>query len=230
MENYTTTNEKESKNLSLWILTHKKTATILVFLITVFAIRAFMRLVASESFEDSLASLIYLFPVVIVALMFLFGKSSKTLRKEADEVRVGIGEKSPERKKATNFVAKTMFISGALFFIMMAINVQVAGSPKRIGGCYGIYDGNVYCQVVESGEIITTYMYSSDYLTFEALGGPYGKDSNQVYYKENVINGADPETFEVTGEKDGVFYAKDINNVYIDEYVLEGEDLPEFSL
>lgn len=60
--------------------------------------------------------------------------------------------------------------------------------------------------------------------SFEFLESKYSKDKDRVYYRNELIEGADPATIEVLGEG----YAKDKNKVYDDGSALENYEPSTF--
>lgn len=71
-------------------------------------------------------------------------------------------------------------------------------------------------------------LYNVDIATFKTISittsscedNDYGRDKNSVYYKENRIVGANPESFEVLGQG----YYKDERYIYFHGKVLEDSD------
>ena len=49
------------------------------------------------------------------------------------------------------------------------------------------------------------------HFTFEIIGSNFSRDKNNVYYRREIIIGADPPTFKVLS---GSYYAKDKNGFY----------------
>lgn len=67
-------------------------------------------------------------------------------------------------------------------------------------------------------------MEGADPNTFELLGNCYEKDKNNVYYcGEIIVKGADSDTFEVMD-----YYAKDENHIYDDGEVIADADVKTF--
>jgi hypothetical protein len=94
-------------------------------------------------------------------------------------------------------------------------------------------DYNVYWY--ESGIGNYTEIVNANRSSFEVLDYYYGKDQNNVYYEDDIIEEANLETFEVigsSGETESFFYAfaKDDSQVFNFDTVIPGADPDSFEL
>ena len=80
---------------------------------------------------------------------------------------------------------------------------------KQKGECWAIDNKNVYyCGIEEFGKNVPI----GDYHSFRALNDFYAVDAKKVYYKNKIVEGADPETFAPL--KDDPQYGQDKHRVY----------------
>ena len=85
------------------------------------------------------------------------------------------------------------------------------GSFKRVDGSWAVDRQNVYYIGLEA-EIGKDIVPIGDYSTFRVLNDFYAADAKNVYYKNNIVDGADPKTFApLFGENN---FGKDKNRVY----------------
>ncbi|MBQ6204834.1 MAG: DKNYY domain-containing protein [Prevotella sp.] len=82
---------------------------------------------------------------------------------------------------------------------------------KRIDGSWAVDRLNVYFIGIEA-EIGKDIVPIGDYTTFRVLNHLYAADAKNVYYKNKIVEGADPKTFVVL--KGGNDYGQDKNRVY----------------
>ena len=96
-------------------------------------------------------------------------------------------------------------------------------------GCFRLIDDN---WALDSLQVYYIGIYESeekkavpvgDYRTFKALNTFYAVDAKCVYYKNNIVEGADPASFAVL--KGEYHYAKDKNRVYCEAYGSSIRDL-----
>lgn len=66
-----------------------------------------------------------------------------------------------------------------------------------------------------------------DASSFMVLSQLYTLDENAVYYKDEKVNGADPNYFEQLGDSE---YFKDLKNVYFRGEILQGADVNNFEI
>lgn len=91
------------------------------------------------------------------------------------------------------------------------LHVADMGSFKRIGADWAVDSQNVYYLGIDS-EIGENVIPVGDYRSFRELYGCYAADDKYVYYKNRLVEGADPKTFSVL--KGEYHYGKDKNRVY----------------
>ena len=85
------------------------------------------------------------------------------------------------------------------------------GSFKRVDGSWAVDRQNIYYIGLEA-EIGKDIVPIGDYRTFRVLNDFYAADAKYVYYKNNIVDGADPKTFApLFGENN---FGKDKNRVY----------------
>ena len=91
------------------------------------------------------------------------------------------------------------------------LHVVEMGSFKRVDGSWAVDRQNVYYIGLEA-EIGKDIVPIGDYSTFRVLNDYYATDAKNVYYKNNIVDGADPKTFApLFGENN---FGKDKNRVY----------------
>jgi hypothetical protein len=91
------------------------------------------------------------------------------------------------------------------------LHVVEMGSFKRVDGSWAVDRQNVYYIGLEA-EIGKDIVPIGDYSTFRVLNDFYATDAKNVYYKNNIVDGADPKTFApLFGENN---FGKDKNRVY----------------
>ena len=96
-----------------------------------------------------------------------------------------------------------------IFLLIFLISNLIFSENKKLNENYGIEDGEVY--------YINRKIEGADAKTFEVFeDGEYAKDKNNVYYKENVLNEADPKSFKSLS-KISYGLGKDKNNLYFFE-------------
>ena len=92
----------------------------------------------------------------------------------------------------------------------------------------GVYSLNMICEFHFRG---FDRIEGANSKSFEVIGYDWGKDKNNVYYHSSIVDGADPEFFELIG-KDGIFgatsYAKDNNHIYYRDSILDNVDPKTF--
>ena len=91
------------------------------------------------------------------------------------------------------------------------LHVADMGSFKRIDGSWAVDRQNVYYIGLEA-EIGKDIVPIGDFHTFRVLNDFYAADAKYVYYKNKVVEGADPKTFVVLDG--GNDYGQDKNRVY----------------
>lgn len=91
------------------------------------------------------------------------------------------------------------------------LHVADMGSFKRIDGSWAVDRQNVYYIGLEA-EIGKDIVPIGDFRTFRVLNDFYAADAKYVYYKNKVVEGADPKTFVVLDG--GNDYGQDKNRVY----------------
>jgi len=103
--------------------------------------------------------------------------------------------------------------------------VSIGASYEDLGMDYYKYRGDVYFKTPYSKRL-----YIADFDSFERIHEHYGKDKYRVYLGENVVEGANPEFFEVLHYiySSDRAYAVDKNNVYYGTTVLEDVDVNSF--
>ena len=102
------------------------------------------------------------------------------------------------------------------------LNVANMGSFRLIDDNWALDSLQVYyISIYESEEKKAVPV--GDYRTFKALNTFYAVDSKYVYYKNNIVEGADPASFAVL--KGEYHYAKDKNRVYCEAYGSSIRDL-----
>ena len=92
-----------------------------------------------------------------------------------------------------------------------SLHVADMDSFKRIDGSWAVDRQNVY-YIGLSAEIGKDIVPIGDYRSFRALNHLYAADAKCVYYKNKIVEGADPKTFVVL--KGGNDYGQDKNRVY----------------
>lgn len=76
----------------------------------------------------------------------------------------------------------------------------------------------------------------ADAKTFKSLGsgagsGVYGKDKNSVFYRGEILSGADPTTFRLIDDPENHgYYLRDKDSVYFGGVRLEGVDPNDFDV
>lgn len=104
-----------------------------------------------------------------------------------------------------------------IFVLIFLISNLIFSENKKLNENYGIEDGEVY--------YINRKIDGADAKTFEVFeDGEYAKDKNNVYYKENVLNEADPKSFKLL-TKIGYGLGKDKNNLYFWENKVDNIDV-----
>lgn len=105
---------------------------------------------------------------------------------------------------------------------------------KNVGGNYvkdknGVYKYYFTYITVNDKELKKDPNF--DAKTFEIVdpNGRYVKDKNNVYCDGEIINGADPATFEML-KKGNINYTKDKNNIYYWKTKIEGVDRDTFKI
>lgn len=91
------------------------------------------------------------------------------------------------------------------------LHVADMGSFKQIDGSWAVDRQNVYYIGMEA-EIGKDIVPIGDYRTFRVLNHLYAADAKCVYYKNKIVEGADPKTFVVLDG--GNDYGQDKNRVY----------------
>ena len=91
------------------------------------------------------------------------------------------------------------------------LHVADMGSFKRIDGSWAVDRQNVYFIGLEA-HVGKDIVPIGDYSTFRVLNHLYAADAKYVYYKNKVVEGADPKTFVVLDG--GNDYGQDKNRVY----------------
>lgn len=83
-------------------------------------------------------------------------------------------------------------------------------------GRYSTDKNSVYYRVLMSDGNMILKLDTADRKTFTALGtSTYAKDSNHVYRRGDIIEGADPKTFKVLDFDAGPPLGRDKNHVYV---------------
>ena len=104
-----------------------------------------------------------------------------------------------------------------IFLLIFLISNLIFSENKKLNENYGIEDGEVY--------YINRKIEGADAKTFEVFeDGEYAKDKNNVYYKENVLNEADPKSFKLL-TKISYGLGKDKNNLYFWENKVNNIDV-----
>jgi len=108
-------------------------------------------------------------------------------------------------------------VFGVLLLIMFLTIWVLINWLSSWDGCYVTKDGNVYWTrvIVQEGKRAEWKVEGADASSFKAFGSPnveYGADASQVFFKGQLLRGADPATFEVVDSKN--FVSRDANNEY----------------
>ncbi len=96
------------------------------------------------------------------------------------------------------------------------LHVAHMGSFRLIDKNWALDSLQVYYSGILGGDAFNKTVSVGDYRTFKALNEFYAVDSKCVYYKNNIVEGADPASFAVL--KGEYYYAKDKNRVYCETY------------
>ena len=91
------------------------------------------------------------------------------------------------------------------------LHVVDMASFKRKGGSWAVDRLNVYYIGLEA-QIGKDIVPIGDYLTFRVLNHFYAADSKNVYYKNKIVEGADPKTFVPLDSENN--YGQDKNRIY----------------
>ena len=102
-----------------------------------------------------------------------------------------------------NIYQLTTYYRGDNILELKAVPYSDISKGEFLEEVYIISDSNVYFKGFQLSE--------ADDQTFEALGGYYSKDKNNVYFEDQIIPGGDAETFHFS--KDNYQYT-DKNGVY----------------
>ena len=100
------------------------------------------------------------------------------------------------------------------------LHVADMGTFKLKGNSWAIDSQNVYYLDAQRGKYAVPI---GDYRTFRVLGNCYAADAKSVYYQNQIVEGADPETFAVL--KGEHRYGQDKNRVYCEAYGSSIKDL-----
>jgi len=96
----------------------------------------------------------------------------------------------------------------------------------EMGGGYTKEEGTVYWSHGLGGSSHLV-VKDADYKSFKGLNMNYGKDKAHVFYRTDILEGADLKTFEIFND---VSYAKDKSVVYYDGEVIPGADVATYHL
>lgn len=113
-----------------------------------------------------------------------------------------------------------------LFFIIFYMNMSLEMH------CYPYYK---ISKIDKEISFACRVMKEVDFDTFEELGffSPYGKDKNNIYYGEKIIENADLKTFEIIKNSSKYIksqYAYDKNTVYFYGKEIKGSDPKTFEV
>ncbi|MBD3329980.1 hypothetical protein GF354_00445 [Candidatus Peregrinibacteria bacterium] len=105
--------------------------------------------------------------------------------------------------------------------------IKIGESYQDLGMDYFKYRGDVYFAKYDRERL-----HLADFDSFERFHLHYSKDKDRVYLGEKVVDGADPDTFDILyyNELEDRAFATDINNVYYGTILLEGIDVDTFEI
>ena len=118
---------------------------------------------------------------------------------------------APEKNDSLNFTIGLAHDDHDYYRQNNPLHIADMGSFRQIDGSWAVDRQNVYFIGLEA-HVGKDIVPIGDYSTFRVLNHLYAADAKYVYYKNKVVEGADPKTFVVLDG--GNDYGQDKNRVY----------------